>query len=58
MRSIPGHHAKILEKMSEILKDTDISKIGHAMRTTRNTERSADTSGGKKNEIFQKGLKK
>ena len=24
--------------MSEVLKDTDISKIGHAMRTTRNTD--------------------
>ena len=38
MRSIPGHHAKIFEKMSEMLKDSDISKIGHAMRTTRNTD--------------------
>ena len=38
VRSIPGHHAKIMEKMSEILKDPDISKIGHAMRTTRNTD--------------------
>ena len=38
VRSIPGHHAKILEKMSEILKDSDISKIGQAMRTRRNTD--------------------
>lgn len=38
VRSIPGHHAKILEKMSEILKDPDISTIGNAMRTRRNTD--------------------
>lgn len=38
VRSIPGHHAKIMEKMSEILEDPDIAKIGHAMRTTRNTD--------------------
>lgn len=38
VRSIPGHHAKILEKMGEILKDSDISKIGGAMRTRRNTD--------------------
>jgi len=38
VRSIPGHHAKILEKMSEILKDADISKIGNAMRARRNTD--------------------
>ena len=37
VRSIPGHHAMILKKMSEILKDTDISAIGDAMRTKRNT---------------------
>lgn len=38
VRSIPGHHAKILEKMSEILKEPDISTIGNAMRTRRNTD--------------------
>lgn len=38
VRSIPGHHAKILEKMSEILQDPDISTIGNAMRTRRNTD--------------------
>lgn len=38
VRSIPGHHAKILEKMSAILKDSDTSKIGDAMRTRRNTD--------------------
>jgi len=38
VRSIPGHHAKILVKMSEILKDPDISTIGDAMRARRNTD--------------------
>ena len=38
VRSIPGHHTKIIEKMSEILKDPDISKIGNVMRTTRNKD--------------------
>lgn len=38
VRSIPGHHAKILEKMSEILKDSNISEIGNAMRARRNTD--------------------
>lgn len=33
-----GHHAKILEKMSEILKDKDIFLYGNRMRKTRNTE--------------------
>ena len=38
VRSIPGHHAKIIEKMSEMLKDPEISTMGHAMRTRRNTD--------------------
>ena len=38
VRSIPGHHAMILAKMSEILKHPDISTIGDAMRTRRNTD--------------------
>ena len=42
VRSVPGHHAKILEKMSEILKDSDLNAIGNAMRTKRN----ADLYGG------------
>lgn len=44
VRSIPGHHAKILEKMSEILEDSEISTLGDAMRTRRN----ADLYGGGK----------
>ena len=42
VRSIPGHHVKILEKMSEILGDEDVLIIGNAMRMKRN----ADLYGG------------
>lgn len=38
VRSVPGHHVKILEKMSEILGDEDIFTIGNAMRMKRNTD--------------------
>lgn len=44
VRSIPGHHAMILKKMSEMLKDSDVATIGDAMRTKRN----ADLYGGGK----------
>ncbi len=44
VRSVPGHHVKILEKMSEILGDKDVSVIGNAMRMKRN----ADLYGGGK----------
>ncbi len=33
-----GHHIKILEKVSEILDDTDIEIYGNSMRKIRNTE--------------------
>jgi hypothetical protein len=38
VRSVPGHHVKILAKMSEILKEPDILAIGNAMRMKRNTD--------------------
>ncbi|OGW82210.1 MAG: hypothetical protein A3G33_10820 [Omnitrophica bacterium RIFCSPLOWO2_12_FULL_44_17] len=38
VRSVPGHHVKTLEKMSEILGDADVSVVGDAMRTKRNTD--------------------
>lgn len=38
VRSIPGHHAKILAKMAEILKDPDILTMGNAMRMRRNLD--------------------
>ena len=38
VKSIPGHHIKILQKMSEILKEPDVYTIGNAMRMKRNTD--------------------
>ena len=38
IRSIPGHHVKILERMSEILKDPDILVLGNGMRMKRNQD--------------------
>ena len=37
-KSRMGHHLKIIEKMSEILKDKDILAIGNQIRKARNTE--------------------
>ena len=36
VRSATGHHVKILEKMSQILKDEDILVLGNKMRQERN----------------------
>ena len=38
VRSVPGHHVKILEKMSEILKNPDVLIFGNAMRIKRNSD--------------------
>lgn len=38
VRSIPGHHVKIIERMSEILNDELILDIGNAMRMKRNED--------------------
>lgn len=38
VRSIPGHHVKILEAMGDILGDRDVTSIGNAMRMKRNTD--------------------
>lgn len=38
VRSVPGHHVKILQKMSELLQDKDVLTIGDAMRTKRNDD--------------------
>jgi uncharacterized ubiquitin-like protein YukD len=38
VRSVPGHHIKILTKMSELLDDEDILTIGNAMRMKRNLD--------------------
>ena|SRR3990167_7092718 len=36
VKSVPGHHIKIIEKMAETLKDDSINDIGNAMRSKRN----------------------
>ena len=36
VRSTAGHHIKILEKLSQILKDEDILVLGNKMRQERN----------------------
>jgi len=37
VRSTSGHHVKILEKLSQILMDEDVSVLGNKMRQDRNT---------------------
>ena len=37
IRSTAGHHVKILEKLSQLLKDEDILVLGNKMRQERNT---------------------
>lgn len=37
-RSVPGHHVKVLQKMSEILNNPDVFTIGNAMRMKRNED--------------------
>ena len=36
IRSTTGHHVKILEKLSQLLKDEDILVLGNKMRQERN----------------------
>jgi hypothetical protein len=38
VRSIPGHHIKLLEKLAEILGDQAIDDLGNAMRSRRNVD--------------------
>ncbi len=38
VRSVTGHHVKILSKLSEILGDPDIFTVGNAMRMKRNKD--------------------
>lgn len=38
VRSVAGHHVKILEMLSELLKDPKIAAVGNAMRSKRNTD--------------------
>ena len=38
VKSVPGHHIKIIEKLAQILKDEDIEDIGNSMRSKRNLD--------------------
>ena len=38
IKSVPGHHIKIIEKTSEILKDKSIVELGNVMRSKRNLD--------------------
>jgi len=38
VRSVSGHHARILQKMGELLGDEELAHIGNAMRTKRNLD--------------------
>lgn len=38
VRSVAGHHIRIVEKMSEMLNDETVTVIGNAMRTKRNED--------------------
>ena len=64
VRSIPGHHVKILERMSELLEDPDILTLGNAMRMKRNQdlygagELISDKESGEYLTFVQKILKK
>ena len=38
VRSVPGHHVKIIDKMAEILDYDTISDMGNIMRSKRNMD--------------------
>jgi histidyl-tRNA synthetase len=38
IKSVPGHHVKIIEKLARILKDDDVENIGNSMRSKRNLD--------------------
>jgi len=38
IKSVPGHHIKIIEKISDILKNEVINETGNAMRAKRNLD--------------------
>lgn len=38
IKSVPGHHIKIIEKASDILKNNTVNEIGNAMRSKRNLD--------------------
>ncbi len=38
LRSVPGHHVILIEKLAELLKNPDVRTLGNAMRTKRNID--------------------
>jgi hypothetical protein len=38
VKSVPGHHIKIIEVLASILKDQDVEIMGNAMRLKRNRD--------------------
>jgi len=38
IKSVPGHHIKIIEKLAHILIDDDIENMGNIMRSKRNLD--------------------
>ena len=38
VKSVPGHHSKIIEQISRILKDNSIMTMGNLMRSKRNLD--------------------
>ena len=38
IKSVPGHHAKIIETIARILKDETVNTIGNVMRSKRNID--------------------
>lgn len=38
VKSVPGHHIKIIEKIAQILRDETITDIGNIMRSKRNLD--------------------
>lgn len=38
IKSVPGHHIKIIEKIAQILRDETITDIGNIMRSKRNLD--------------------
>lgn len=44
VRAAPGHHVKLIEKLSELLKVPDVFTFGNAMRMKRNEDLYGDSS--------------
>ena len=38
IKSVPGHQAKIIEKLAEILNDDSVDAVGNVMRSKRNLD--------------------